>query len=194
MASWAMTISSPKTYTAEEYLVSELESDLRHEFRNGEIIEMTGGTPAHNEINGNLLMLLKLALRGQPYWVFVTDQRLWIPDSNLYTYPDVMVAAKPLQLQEGRTDTVINAIFIAEVLSKSTRSYDLDEKFAAYRTIPTFQEYLLIDQFSPQVSHYTKQSDNQWLFTAYAGPEGNIQLSSVAAEIPLAELYGNVEF
>lgn len=189
-----MTIASPKTYTAEEYLASELESDIRHEFRNGEIVEMTGGTPAHNEINGNLLMLLKLALRGQPYWVFVTDQWLWIPDCNLYTYPDVMVAAKPLQLQEGRTDTVINAIFIAEVLSKSTRSYDLDEKFAAYRTIPTFQEYLLIDQYSPQVSHYTKQSDNQWLFTDYAGPEGNIQLSSVAVEIPLAELYGNVEF
>lgn len=189
-----MTVSSPKTYTAEEYLASELESDLRHEFRNGEIIEMTGGTPAHNEINGNLLMLLKLALRGQPYWVFVADQRLWLPECNLYTYPDVMVAAKPLQLQEGRTDTVMNAIFVAEVLSKSTRSYDLDEKFAAYRTIPTFQEYLLIDQYSPQVSHYIKQKDNQWLFTDYAGMEGNIHLSSVAVEIPLAELYGNVEF
>ncbi|MGR3277775.1 Uma2 family endonuclease [Acaryochloris marina NIES-2412] len=189
-----MTVSSPKTYTAEEYLASELESDLRHEFRNGEIIEMTGGTPAHNEINGNLLMLLKLALRGQPYWVFVTDQRLWLPECNLYTYPDVMVAAKPLQLQEGRTDTVMNAIFVAEVLSKSTRSYDLDEKFAAYRTIPTFQEYLLIDQYSPQVSHYTKQRDNQWLFTDYAGMEGNLHCSSVAVEIPLAELYGNVEF
>lgn len=168
-----MTVATSKTYSTEEYLALELESAVRHEFRNGEIVEMTGGTPAHNEINGNLLMMLKLALRGQPYWVFVTDQRLWIPECNLYTYPDVMLAAKPLQLQEGRTDTVINAIFIAEVLSKSTRSYDLDEKFAAYRTIPTFHEYLLIDQYSPQVSHYIKQGDNQWLFT-------DIQLQKVA--------------
>lgn len=189
-----MTVLASNAYSTEQYLALELDSEVRYEFQDGEIVEMIGGDPAHNEINGNLLMLLKLALRGQPYWVFVTDQRLWIPDSNLYTYPDVMVAAKPLQLQEGRTDTVINAIFIAEVLSKSTRSYDLDEKFAAYRTIPTFQEYLLIDQYSPQVSHYTKQGDHQWLFTDYASLEGNIHLSSVAVEIPLAELYGNVEF
>ena len=189
-----MTIATSKTYTAEDDLTLEVEAAVRNEFRNGEIVEMTGGTPAHNEINGNLLMLLKLALKGQPYWVFVTDQRLWVPQCNLYTYPDVMITAKPLELQQGRTDTAMNALFVAEVLSKSIRSYDLDEKFAAYRTIPTFQEYLLIDQYCPQVSHYIKQGDNQWLFTDYAGTEGSIKFSSVSVEIPLADLYGNVEF
>ena len=189
-----MTIATSKTYTAEDDLTLEVEAAVRNEFRNGEIVEMTGGTPAHNEINGNLLMLLKLALKGQPYWVFVTDQRLWVPQCNLYTYPNVMITAKSLELQQGRTDTVMNALFVAEVLSKSTRSYDLDEKFAAYRTIPTFQEYLLIDQYCPQVSHYIKQGDNQWLFTDYAGTEGSIKFSSVSVEIPLADLYGNVEF
>jgi Uma2 family endonuclease len=73
-----MTIapSQSKPHTAEEYLVLEVESEIRNEYRNGEIIPMTGGTPEHNEITGNLIYLLKSVLRGQPYSIFVTDQRL----------------------------------------------------------------------------------------------------------------------
>ncbi|WP_282560928.1 Uma2 family endonuclease [Trichothermofontia sichuanensis] len=95
----------------------------------------------HNDIASNLLVALKLALKGQPYRIFITDQRLWIPVANLYTYPDVIVVAKPLMLQTGRTDTVTNPVFIAEVLSKATQDYDRGEKFLAYRTLPSFQEY-----------------------------------------------------
>jgi Uma2 family endonuclease len=130
-----------KTCTAEEYLELELElaSETRSEYRNGEIVPMTGGTPDHNDIAGNLYILLKLALKGKNHRTFYTDQRLWIPDRTLYTYPDVMVIEKPLQLQTGRNDTVINPCFIAEVLSKSTQDYDRGEKFVAYRTIESFK-------------------------------------------------------
>ena len=134
-----------KHYTVEEYFDLELPSETRSEYRNGEIILMTGGTPNHNDVAGNLYVFLKLALKGKNYRTFYTDQRLWVPDRTLYTYPDVMVVEKPLQLQAGRTDTVINPCFIAEVLSKSTRNYDRGEKFVAYRTIESFKEYLLID-------------------------------------------------
>jgi len=103
-----------RTYSREEYLEFELASEERHEYVNGEIRLMTGGTPDHNEIVSNLLVALKLQLKEEPYRIFVTDQRLWIPDRNLYTYPDIMVVEKPLQLQTGRTDTVINPCFIAE--------------------------------------------------------------------------------
>ena len=99
---------------------------------------MTGGTPDHNDIAGNLYILLKLALKGKAYRTFYVDQRLWIPAVNLYTYPDVMVLQKPIELQTERKDTVINPCFIVEVLSKSTQNYDRSEKFAAYRTIPSF--------------------------------------------------------
>ncbi len=135
-----------KPYTADEYLALELASAERHEYRNGEIIPMTGGTPGHNRISGNLYIALSLGLKGQANEVFYADQRLWIPDKSLYTYPDVMVLPKPLTLQEGRKDTVINPCFVAEVLSKFTQNYDRGEKFVAYRSIPTFREYLLIDQ------------------------------------------------
>lgn len=190
----AIAAPQPKTYTAEEYLTLEVESDIRNEFRGGEIIPMTGGTPEHNEISRMLVFLLTAALRKQPYSIFVTDQRLWIPEPNLYTYPDVMVTPRPVELKPGRKDTVINPILIAETLSNSTKDYDRGDKFAHYRTLDSFQEYLLIDQYRPQVEHYAKQGDNQWLFTEYNDLEASFTLASVNVEISLAELYEAIEF
>jgi Uma2 family endonuclease len=155
----------PKTYTPEEYLALEVEAEGRHEYRNGEIIPMSGGIPTHNEIVSNLMFAirsaLKSALQSQDYSIFVADQRLWISETNTYTYPDVVVVPRPIELQPGRKDTIANPIFLAKVLSKSTKAYDRDEKFAAYRTITTFQEYLLIDQTQPHVEQYLKKAENQ---------------------------------
>ena len=190
-----MTVATAaKTYTAEEYLALEVDADTRSEFRNGEIVEMTGGTPEHNEITGMFIFLLKASLRKQPYSIFVTDQRLWIPAIKLYTYPDVMVIPKPLELQPGRKDTVMNPILIAETLSKSTQNYDRGDKFEAYRMMESFQEYVLIDQYQPQVDHYVKQSTDQWLLTKYRGLEVSFRLESVGVDIALADLYEAVEF
>ncbi|MEM6253271.1 MAG: Uma2 family endonuclease [Cyanobacteria bacterium P01_D01_bin.156] len=190
-----MTVATTtKTYTAEEYLALEIEADTRNEFQNGKIVEMTGGTPEHNEITGMFIFLLKASLRKQPYSIFVTDQRLWIPAVKLYTYPDVMVVPKPLELQPGRKDTVMNPVLIAKTLSKSTQNYDRGDKFEAYRTMESFEEYVLIDQYQPQVDHYAKQSADQWLLTKYRGLEASFRLESVGVEIKLTDLYEAVEF
>ena len=181
-------------YSTEEYLNLELASETRSEYRNGDIIPMTGGTPDHNDIAGNLYVLLKLALRGKNYRTFYTDQRLWIPERNLYTYPDVMVVDKPLQLQIGRTDTVVNPCFIAEVLSKSTQDYDRGEKFVAYRTIESFKEYLLIDQYSIHVEHYVKTAAHQWLLSEYDDPNVTLTFSAFEFQIQVADLYETIEF
>jgi Uma2 family endonuclease len=183
-----------KTYTAEEYLEAEINSVDRHEFINGEIILMAGGTPDHNEITTNLVFALKLALKGKPYRTFSSDQRLLIPQLNNYTYPDVMVVAKPIELQSGRTDTITNPLLIAEVLSKGTKAYDRDEKFAAYRSIPSFQEYLLIDQYRVRVEQYSKTEANKWLFSEYSSMSDRLMLTSVQVEIAIADLYENIEF
>lgn len=188
----------PKIYTPEEYLALEVGAETRHEYRNGEIIPMSGGTPAHNEIVSNLMFAiksaLKSALKSQDYSIFVADQRLWIPETNTYTYPDVVVVPRPIELQPGRKDTIANPLFLAEVLSKSTKAYDRDEKFAAYRTIPTFQEYLLIDQTQLHVEQYLKQAENQWLFREYNGQEAKLILNSLSVELSLADLYENIDF
>ncbi len=104
-----------------------------------------------------------------------------------------MVVPRPLQRQSGRTDTITNPIMIAEVLSKSTKSYDRDEKFAAYRTIPTFQEYLLVDQYRIHIEHYVKTDSQCWIFSEYRSANSIIVLSSIPCEISLENLYENIE-
>ena len=189
-----LNLIEAKTYTADEYLAIEVESVTRNEYRHGEIIPMPGGTPAHNQIAVVLNALLWFALRGKDFCIFNADQRLWIPDRSTYTYPDLMVTPRPYQLQPGRKDTVINPILIVEVLSDSTKAYDRDEKFESYRTISTFQEYLLIDQSRCHVEQFVKQNANQWIFTEYNDRTDRIALASVPAELAIAELYENIEF
>lgn len=183
-----------KRYTAEEYLELEVASETRNEYRDGEMIPMTGGTPEHNRISGNLYIALSLGLKGKPYETFHVDQRLWIPTISLYTYPDVMVLPKPLELQTGRKDTVVNPCFIAEVLSRSTQNYDRGDKFFAYRTIPTFQEYLLVDQFKIHVEHHVKVAANQWLFSEHDDPTVILSLRTLELSIQISDLYENIEF
>lgn len=183
-----------RIYSSKEYLEFELTSEVRNEFRQGVIVPMTGGTPNHNELVVNLASLLKIALKGQPYRTFAMDQRLWVPDRSLYTYPDVIVVEKPLQLQTGRTDTVINPCFMAEVLSKSTQNYDHGEKFTAYRTIKTFREYLLIDQYKVHVEHYSMMAPNQWLRSEYTDIKASLSLFFCATRINIIDLYENIDF
>jgi Uma2 family endonuclease len=189
-----MQAEAKKIYTTEEYLELEVNSEIRNEYRDGDITPMAGGTPEHNEIASILNAVLRVALKGKPYSIFVADQRLWIPERNLYTYPDVMVISRPLELQTGRTDTVMNPCFIAEVLSKSTQNYDRSEKFVAYRTIPTFREYLLIDQYRVYVEHYVQTNAHQWLFSEYDDPTVTLTLSTIDVQIQIADLYDNIDF
>lgn len=189
-----MQAEEKKLYSPEEYLDLETQSQERHEYIDGEIVLMTGGLPNHNTLAGNFHAALNFALKRQPYRAFITDQRLWIPQKRIYTYPDVMVIQGELQLQEGRRDTITNPVMIVEVLSDSTEAYDRSGKFAAYRTVPTFQEYVLIDQYSLHVEQYFRTEPNKWIFSEYDGEEALVKLNSVPFEISLADLYDKVEF
>jgi Uma2 family endonuclease len=183
-----------KDYTPQEYLDLEIPALERHEYIDGEIILMPGGMPNHNRVVLNFAATLNFALKRQPYDVFITDQRLWIDEKRIYTYPDVMVVQGALQLQEGRKDTITNPTLIAEVLSKSTQAYDQSDKFKFYRTIPTFQEYVLIDQYSIHVEQYHKTDSHQWMFFEYDGEDSILKLKTIPFEISLAELYEKVAF
>ncbi|MBW4439756.1 MAG: Uma2 family endonuclease [Plectolyngbya sp. WJT66-NPBG17] len=183
-----------RNYTPEEYLEAEVQSDERHEYIDGEILLMTGGLPNHNKIAGSFYSALRFGLKRKPYEPYVTDQRLWIPEKRIYTYPDVMVMAQPIRYQEGRRDTLIDPILIAEVLSKSTCSYDKGDKFDAYKGISTFQEYLLIDQYTIHVEHYVCGEDRTWISVDYEDENAEISLSSVSCQILVSDLYDKVDF
>ncbi len=189
-----ITEIKPYSYTPEEYLELEENTEPRHEYRDGAIIPMTGGTTNHNEIAGNLYNHLKFGLRQRNYRIYIGDVKLWIPRHRIYTYPDVMViSGNPIYADQGTT-TVTNPILITEVLSQSTQNYDQGEKFSAYRSIPDLQEYLLIDQTRYHIMQYTKQNDQQWLLTDYQNSEAVVSLKSVDFEITIADIYEGVDF
>jgi Uma2 family endonuclease len=183
-----------RTYSPEEYLELEIPSVDKHEYIDGEIRLMTGGMPNHNRIINNLSAALNFAFKGKLYEAFVADQRLWIPRKRIYTYPDIMIIQGDLQLQEGRKDTLINPLVIIEVLSKSTQNYDKGDKFTAYRSIPTFQEYILVDQYSMHVEHYVKTEQRKWIFQEYDEVDNALAFASLPFEILLTDLYDKVKF
>jgi Uma2 family endonuclease len=96
-------------YTLNEYFELEINSQERHEYIDGEIILMTGGTPNHNRIALNFSAAFNLAVKQQSYETFVAVQKLWIPKKRINTYPDVIVVEGEIQLQEGRRDTITNS-------------------------------------------------------------------------------------
>ncbi|MCZ8066887.1 MAG: Uma2 family endonuclease, partial [Microcystis sp. LE17-20D] len=139
-----LTSSPPKTLSLEEYHNLETIAEVKHEYHDGEIIEMTGGSINHNSILINLIVLLKLALRGTNYRLQSSDLRLWIPQYNRGLYPDLMIIAGEPSFSDNRNDEILNPCLIIEVLSPSTSSYDRGDKFRYYRSIPQLNQYLLV--------------------------------------------------
>ena len=184
--------TNPRIYTPEEYLQLEEQAEYRSEYRDGEIIPMTGGTTNHNEISLNLATNLRFGLKKQNYGVYMADVRLWIPRYRLYTYPDIMaIQGEPTYADKGTT-TVMNPILIAEVLSPSTQNYDQGDKFAYYRSIPEIQEYILISQQRYHVMQYAK-TEAGWLLSEYETEDSLIKLASVNLELELSDFYTGVD-
>jgi Uma2 family endonuclease len=183
-----------KTYTPAEYLELEEKAEFRSEYRDGEIVPMAGGTTRHNEISLNVATNLRFGLKGQNYRVYMSDVRLWIPPNRQYTYSDVMLIQDEPIYWENTTSTVTNPRLIVEVLSKSTGNYDRSEKFDYYRSIPTLQEYILIDQSRYHVIQYVKANEEQWLMTNYNQVEGIVKLGSVDLVLSLHDIYDRVNF
>jgi Uma2 family endonuclease len=182
------------SYSPEEYLALEETAEFRSEYHNGQIFPMAGGTPNHNRITVNVGSTLSLSLAEQDYDIFISDMRLWIPHKVLYIYPDVMVVKGELAFIEGRKDTITNPLLIVEVLSDSTKNYDRGEKFEFYRTLVSFQEYVLVDQYRIHVEHYSRTANNQWLMTEYEQLDAVLHLVTVSLQIPLSTIYRKVNF
>ena len=188
-----MVQTQPKSYSPKEYLVLEATAEEKSEYRDREIVPMTGGSTDHNDIAGNLYAHLKFALCQKPYKIFIGDVRwLWIPVCQLFTYPDVMLSAGEPVFYEGQTDTVTNSRMIVEVLSKSTRNYDQGDEFDCYHTIPEFQEYVLVDQYQVYVKQFVKTVEGYWLLKDYGEGKQMLALTSVEFEIRLEEIYEEV--
>ena len=189
-----LTSSSPKTLRLEAYRNLETSAETKHEYHDGEIIEMTGGSINHNSILINLIVLLKLALRGTNYRLQSSDLRLWIPQYNRGLYPDLMIIAGEPLFSDNRNDEILNPCVIIEVLSPSTSGYDRGDKFRYYRSIPQLNQYLLVSQEEILIESYSKTSENNWLLQEYTPARGIISLDSLGISLNLADIYEGIDF
>ena len=179
-------------YTMEQYAALEDEAAYKSEFIAGRIYAMSGGSPNHSFIAGNIGGEMRRLLRGQPCRVSNSDLRVGIMPLDVETYPDVTIVCGELHINPFDKNSVINPSVIFEVLSPSTERYDRGEKWARYRRLDSLQEYVLVSQDKPSLEHYVRQEDNTWVFKFAEGLDAAVTILGVS--LLLAEVYDKITF
>ena len=190
----------------EEYLTLERLSIYKNEYFKGEIVPlnkneisttdikaMSGVSFAHNKIFSNTFGILSAYLIGKKCAAFGSDLRINIPTNTLFTYPDISIICNDPEFTDDNFDTITNPTVIFEILSKSTRNYDLGEKFVLYRQIPTLKNYILIDSESLKVIKYSKNVDESWLLTEMSSISDSFNLESLAVSLQLDSIFKDVK-
>ncbi|GBO54351.1 hypothetical protein APA_2299 [Pseudanabaena sp. lw0831] len=185
--------------TYEEYLAWESTQEMRHEFCNGEVIAMAGGTRDHNRVSLNFSKILDNTLADRPCEVYIADVKVQTQPKRKYFYPDVVVTCD----ERDRNDALVVAYpcLLIEVLSPSTEAYEsLSEtlrergfKFSQYRKFETLKEYVLVQVDQPIVEVFQRNDQGQWVFFEY-GFSDRLFLKSVNVEITISDLYRQIQF
>lgn len=174
--------------SADDYLEGELKSDIRHEYVDGEVYAMAGAGEAHNLIAGNVFSRLRVAMRGGPCRVFISDMKVRVAAWNAFYYPDILAVCDSSDTQSYFKE---RPCLIVEVLSSSTEAIDRREKMLAYRTLTSLREYVLIAQDKRQIEVYRRDEDGAWSLETL--DEGDsLHLECVGATLSLDEVYEDV--
>jgi len=177
-------------YTVDEYLALERESDVRHEYLDGEIIAMGGASRAHNTLVFNLGTAIRPQLRGTPCRIGGSDMKVFIAAANRGYYPDLVVSCSdPADEVDDYTET--RPLLIIEILSPSTATTDRTEKRLNYQRLDSLQEYVLVAQQKPLVEIYRRQPDGSWTYTQYHAND-EIELTSIDLRLFMAVVYEDI--
>jgi Uma2 family endonuclease len=185
-----------RRFTVEEYLKIDSDSQIRHEYVQGQIIDMAGGTDEHSRIIVNVIGELRNRLRGKPCQPRDGNLRVRFGRKVIYGYPDALIICGQPQFDPvaaGNT-TLLNPRVLIEVLSETTEAYDRGLKFERYREIESFEEYVLIAQDRPSVEVYRRQPSGLWTLQPYLGVEASAGIFAAGIELPLAEIYAGIDF
>jgi Uma2 family endonuclease len=189
----ALSANRTQFITPAEYLETERTANEKHEYYEGEVFAMAGGTYRHSRLKMRLAHLLEARLSGKRCRPTDADMRVKMKSLGLYTYPDASVVCGKPEFEDGKQDTLLNPTVIFEVLSESTESYDRGKKFWFYRHLESFTDDVLINQNDIAVEHYKRQINGGWLMTEAEGLEAVMQLPVLDIELPLAELYRDID-
>jgi Uma2 family endonuclease len=181
--------------TPQAYLEWEDAQEERHEYNNGVIVAMSGGTRDHSIITGNLALILGLQLRKSPCEVHGGGLKVYVKTCNRYFYPDIAVLCGSPSFTNGRRDTIDNPILVIEVLSESTEHFDRTTKLDCYATLPSVQAYLIVSQREQRIERYTRLTGKPgWEVTAFTGGDSLVLLPEIECELRANEVYERIEF
>ncbi len=190
-----MSAEPKRIYTMEEYLALERESEVKHEFRNGEVFTMSGGTLNHDLVMGNIFDLMRSKVRDKGCKALTNNVQIKTPAMLPYRYADGSVVCGKIEVEVfNGCDLLLNPVLIWEVLSPSTEAYDRGDKFTYYKSIPSLKEYLLIAQHRPHITKYAKQTERIWYREEFNDLGESVELSSLDCVLPLNEVYQDVIF
>lgn len=178
-------------FTPAEYFAWEEQQQIRHEYLNGEVYAMTGGTLNHSQIAGNIYRILGNHLRGSGCRTLNSDARVNICETDDFVYPDLSVTCD----ERDRTATkyITYPCLVAEVLSPSTANYDRSDKFRMYRRNPNLQDYLLVDVEKISIDLYRKNDRGNWEIVNYQAGD-SIELQSVNLTFAIESVYEDIIF
>ena len=182
-----------KKFTIEEYLEYENASQEKHEYYQGEIFAMSGPKVPHNIIAGNLYFGLRKRLESKSCQPFNSDQRIYIPQNTLFTYPDISIICGEIITKDNDDRNILNPSVIFEILSRTTKNYDRGEKFKLYRDIPTLKEYILVDSESISVEAFRINVTGHWELEEYKKADETLLAKTVQVSIPLTEIYEGIK-
>lgn len=187
------SVAAQARCSPEEYLALERKAEYKSEYLNGQTMAMSGASRRHNLIAGNLYRELSRQLRGRQCEAYMSDLRVKVRSTGLYTYPDIAVACGDILFEDAEIDTLINPNVIVEVLSPSTEAYDRGEKFAHYRRLESLQEYVLVSQDRVRIEYYVRQG-TQWVFSEASTRDETIRIESIGCDVSLQDVYEKIEF
>jgi Uma2 family endonuclease len=174
-------------YTYTEYLILEEGSSVRHEFLDGEIYAMAGGTPTHAALAATVIGLLAAQLPADRR-AYTSDLRIRVPETGFSTYPDVTVVCGPTTRAVDDPLAVTNPILIVEVTSHSTEEYDRGEKLTHYQRRSSVQEVLIVSHHRPEVVLHRREASGTWTSSTAHGTEP-LQLTSIGVTLAVEDVY-----
>lgn len=175
-----------------EYLALERSATQKHEYVNGRVYAMAGGSPEHARLAGAVIAALTTALRGKPCAAFSSDLRVRILATGRATYPDVTVVCGKLERAEDDPDAVTNPGVIVEVLSDTTESDDRGDKWAHYQRVPSLREYVLVSQRTQRIEVYSRDREQAGLWHYREHEAGaQVELPSLGVSLAVDDVYAN---
>lgn len=176
-----------------EYLAREELALEKHEYADGRVCAMAGGSPAHADIMANVTVAIGSRLRGHRCRGASAEQRIKIEAASRWTYPDFVVKCPPERYAEDDRNALVNPALIVEVLSPSTETYDRNDKFTLYARIAELRDYILVAQDRVLVDYFARGTDDSWILRRLTQRDDVLHLANLEIEVPVGEFYEGLD-